>query len=142
MEGSQSTTYRSLQVFTSGVRMLTGRIGILAVRIRIYISWKRPTHVPSASRTLRKGLGAFLGRPWFRRTWVRQEIFAARELSVQCGLSVIPWHTIKSASKSLKAFSAVLTLHNLHKEGLVDFSLRLDALRQASPEELAILNTP
>jgi hypothetical protein len=35
-------------------------------------------------------LGLF-GRPWLGRTWVRQEIYGARELIVQCGDNNISW---------------------------------------------------
>ena len=134
VKGSQSTTYHFLQVFTSRVGMLTSRMGILATGSKNIDQVEETYTCPMFLQDIKKGLRAFLGRPWFRRMWVRQEILAARELPVQCGLSVIPWHTIKSASKSFKAFSAVLMSHDLHTEGLENFSLRLDALRQASLE--------
>jgi hypothetical protein len=42
-----------------------------------------------------------LERPWFRRTWVRQEVFAARKLDVQCGNSTITWERLMDANKRL-----------------------------------------
>jgi hypothetical protein len=33
----------------------------------------------------RRALQEIYARPWFRRTWVRQEVYAANELIVQCG---------------------------------------------------------
>jgi hypothetical protein len=38
-------------------------------------------------------------RPWFRRTWIRQELAAGRKVVVQCGLKAIPWSQFKRSSK-------------------------------------------
>ncbi|KAK5110580.1 hypothetical protein LTR85_000995 [Meristemomyces frigidus] len=32
-----------------------------------------------------------LSRPWFTRTWVRHEVFAAREMHLQLGTTTVPW---------------------------------------------------
>ncbi|KAK5126479.1 hypothetical protein LTR85_010715 [Meristemomyces frigidus] len=32
-----------------------------------------------------------LSRAWFTRTWVRQEVFAAREMHIQLGVTTVPW---------------------------------------------------
>ncbi|KAK5654659.1 hypothetical protein OQA88_6982 [Cercophora sp. LCS_1] len=33
-------------------------------------------------------------RPWFRRTWVVQEVFNARSAAVYCGRDILPWHAV------------------------------------------------
>jgi hypothetical protein len=45
-------------------------------------------------------LAKLLARPWFRRVWIRQEIFLANQRAavVQCGHMVIPWVSLKDVA--------------------------------------------
>jgi hypothetical protein len=54
-------------------------------------------HKPSCVNQLTAIHNALLGlfeRPWFGRTWIRQEIYGARQLTVQCGLNSISWKDV------------------------------------------------
>jgi len=42
-------------------------------------------------RAMHKALLAFYETPWLRRTWIRQEIFGAGQLVMQCGPHQISW---------------------------------------------------
>lgn len=44
---------------------------------------------------LSQGLGEILKRPWFSRLWVRQEVFAARKLSMAFGSSLMTFDKLK-----------------------------------------------
>ncbi|KAF2159009.1 hypothetical protein M409DRAFT_30544 [Zasmidium cellare ATCC 36951] len=46
-------------------------------------------------RVLYFGLRDLSRRKWFPRTWVRQEMWAARKLAFLCGYSVAPWTTLQ-----------------------------------------------
>jgi hypothetical protein len=35
------------------------------------------------------------GRPWFERIWILQEVFMAREATVLCGTTLVPWMAFK-----------------------------------------------
>ena len=48
-------------------------------------------------------LSRLFSSAWLSRTWVRQEIFAARQLTLQCGGFSIDWDTFKAAALKLKA---------------------------------------
>ncbi len=52
---------------------------------------------------LYKSLLAFYRRPWFRRTWIRQEITVARRVIVYCGRDSVPWYTMKGCARRLQA---------------------------------------
>jgi hypothetical protein len=47
------------------------------------------------------GIQSLYMRPWFHRIWVQQEIFAARELRLQCGHREFTWPTLLSRPKLL-----------------------------------------
>ncbi|KAK0118580.1 hypothetical protein ONS95_007466 [Cadophora gregata] len=47
------------------------------------------------------GLLALLARRWFRRTWVRQELAAAKSVSVKLGEHSLSWRSIKRATNRL-----------------------------------------
>jgi Heterokaryon incompatibility protein (HET) len=51
------------------------------------------------------GIHSLLDRPWFRRTWVRQEIFAARKISIHFGDFICSW----------EAFGDILERYDLAK---------------------------
>lgn len=40
---------------------------------------------------LYNGLLVFYSRPWLTRTWIRQEIYGARHIDVQCGSQRLSW---------------------------------------------------
>ena len=40
-------------------------------------------------------IASFLTRPWFRRRWIIQEVVLARDISIHCGASSIPWTTFE-----------------------------------------------
>lgn len=45
------------------------------------------------------GIQEIRDRPWFRRVWVRQEVWAARDVVVYCGDTQIPWKMLLAASR-------------------------------------------
>lgn len=52
------------------------------------------THSPGCLRQLQvsyQALQQLFQRPWFRRTWIRQEVFGARKVNVRCGSFMEPW---------------------------------------------------
>ena len=49
-----------------------------------------------------KALREFLGRSWFRRIWVVQELICARKATIMCGKYVMEWETFLDAAKRLK----------------------------------------
>ena len=60
-----------------------------------------PGHDLSCLDRLRRAYDALreiFERGWFRRTWIRQEVFAARNLDLQCGKLVRDWEIIPSMS--------------------------------------------
>lgn len=46
-------------------------------------------------------LTKLLKQPWFSRTWVRQEVFAAREINVQCGVLQMAFDLFVNKSQAL-----------------------------------------
>ena len=40
------------------------------------------------------GLRDIFSRAWFRRTWIRQEVFGARQITALCGTHCRPWHLL------------------------------------------------
>jgi hypothetical protein len=52
-------------------------------------------------RKMHKALLCFYEKPWLRRTWIRQEIFGARQLVMQCGMYQISWNEFIQGSKTL-----------------------------------------
>ena len=49
-------------------------------------------------RRARLAIDRLLRRPWFRRCWTRQELFAGRKVVVQCGIETISWTVLKRSS--------------------------------------------
>lgn len=59
------------------------------------------SHEPECIRTLEFGYRAvckLYRRPWFQRTWIRQELAAGRKVIVQCGRQSISWAALKRGS--------------------------------------------
>lgn len=51
-------------------------------------------HDSSCTDQLRRiylALHFLFGRPWLSRTWIRQEIYGAKQIAVQCGVDKISW---------------------------------------------------
>ena len=44
-----------------------------------------------------KSMGHLLGRPWFERLWIWQEVRLAREAYLLCGNEGLPWETLRRA---------------------------------------------
>ena len=69
--------------------------------LRETFNWERcqrelmdSTHSPDCLRQLQvsyHALQQLFRRPWFRRTWIRQEVFGARMVNVRCGSFVEHW---------------------------------------------------
>ena len=60
-------------------------------------------------RKIYSALFNFFARPWFRRTWIRQEAYAARQIETHCGDRDIPLDSLLSGShilRKIEAFSA------------------------------------
>ncbi|MCJ1455070.1 hypothetical protein MMC28_005424 [Mycoblastus sanguinarius] len=55
-------------------------------------------------------------RPWFRRTWIRQEVAGARELIVYCGSNELSWNTLKRGWRRLQLISQIIKDHTESKE--------------------------
>ena len=43
---------------------------------------------------IHKGIDSIFQRPWFRRIWVQQEIYAARDLIFRCGRIQFKWSSL------------------------------------------------
>ena len=54
-------------------------------------------------RSIHSALCNFFARPWFRRTWIRQEVYAARSIEVHCGDKSLTWPSLWSARRLLKS---------------------------------------
>ena len=54
-------------------------------------------------RTIHSALCNFFARPWFRRTWIRQEIYASRSIKVHCGDKSLTWPSLWSARRLLQS---------------------------------------
>lgn len=76
---------------------------------------------------LHAALVEIMERPWFRRTWVRQEVFASKELTLQCRGFTVPFKqlvqvlytrdhrqrlTFRCPEASLKALELLETCHD------------------------------
>ncbi|KAJ5777038.1 hypothetical protein N7520_000284 [Penicillium odoratum] len=47
--------------------------------------------------------------PWFRRSWIRQEVMAAKEIVVVCGRDTVPWYCMKrSAARVRRIYSKMI----------------------------------
>lgn len=63
-------------------------------------------------RAMYKALLCFYEKPWLRRTWIRQEIFGARQLVMQCGMHQISWDAFIQGSKTLAIIRSLLPDQN------------------------------
>ncbi|KAM6538208.1 hypothetical protein FALCPG4_000089 [Fusarium falciforme] len=71
-------------------------------------------HEPECIETLRvvyAGLHELLRRPWFERSWIRQEIIGTRGSIVCCGTKTIRWTAFKRGYRRLRSLEAILESH-------------------------------
>ncbi|KAI8683435.1 HET domain-containing protein [Fusarium keratoplasticum] len=71
-------------------------------------------HEPECIETLRvvyAGLHELLCRPWFERSWIRQEIIGTRGSIVCCGTKTIRWTSFKRGYRRLRSLEAILESH-------------------------------
>ncbi|KAK5119403.1 hypothetical protein LTR85_007503 [Meristemomyces frigidus] len=59
----------------------------------------RPQFCAGHMTSLSDGLREVVDLPWFRRVWVKQEVWAARKLTVQFGESNLPWQDFQRLSR-------------------------------------------
>jgi hypothetical protein len=57
--------------------------------------------LPSSEHPSWEALGMVLGRPWFGRAWVRQELLLAQDVDVYLGISWFPWSLLAEAVKRI-----------------------------------------
>lgn len=79
-----------------------------------------------------------LRRPWFRRIWVKQEVFAARDLKLQCGNLQMPWSRLVAGRPELE--SVFLRHKPMVKSQLARGECRNQLLLSDSPFEIDIVN--
>ena len=60
--------------------------------------------------------GEHLGRPWFRRTWVRQEVFGTSNLKLYCGGETTSLPGFLSAIQRISGFEQRLSSNSLQAE--------------------------
>jgi len=53
-------------------------------------------------------------RPWFRRSWIRQEVMAAKDIIVVCGRDTIGWYAMKRSAARLRRLYNKMTKENVH----------------------------
>jgi hypothetical protein len=57
--------------------------------------------LPSSDHPSWKALGVILGRQWFERAWVRQELILAQDVEVYLGTSWFPWSLLAETVKRI-----------------------------------------
>jgi hypothetical protein len=71
-------------------------------------------HDDQCVETLGKVYQAMVGlydRPWFRRSWVRQEVAVAKTVRVLCGKDEVSWYSLKRSAARLERVHEVLNKH-------------------------------
>lgn len=83
---------------------------------------------------------SLLDRPWFRRTWVRQEIFAARKISIHFGDFICSWEAFRDILGRCDLAKLLLPdeRQDLPQDVLAISSIA--GLKRASQAELSRLN--
>jgi len=56
-----------------------------------------------------QALASLFSRPWFERLWIQQEIYMAKDATVVCGLSTMPWQLFRRAAYCIVLKSSVRT---------------------------------
>ncbi|EAW13708.1 HET domain-containing protein [Aspergillus clavatus NRRL 1] len=71
-------------------------------------------NVPKYDVPLGEGIQEVLGRPWFRRIWVLQEVAAARQIRLHCGFAELDGYTFCDGLSLLsQQFAHLLHLHRV-----------------------------
>lgn len=66
-----------------------------------------------------RAAGEHFRRPWFRRTWVRQEVFGASALAVYCGGHRISLDEIITATEQLVNFEQQLRAERMRQDDMI-----------------------
>ncbi|KAJ9638834.1 hypothetical protein H2199_006694 [Coniosporium tulheliwenetii] len=94
-------------------------------------------------RKILSGLQELYRRPWLRRTWVRQEVFVARDLWVRCGETAVLWSTFVNVPRVVTSIEGRLWYceRDLGPAGLEALASEAH-LRQGTLVEIALTSTP
>ncbi|KAK5709981.1 hypothetical protein LTR17_019310 [Elasticomyces elasticus] len=103
----------------------------------------RRSRVWTAETTLNLGLFDIYCRPWNRRAWVRQEVFAARQITVFLGHHELDFDVYKNQGDALYSdLQRGLYHHSGMDTNLIRFSLRsLEGLTRADEISIARLQS-
>jgi hypothetical protein len=74
------------------------------------------SHAPACFdhlRAIHHAILSLYNRPWLRRTWIRQEIYGAKRLVVQCGSHQISWDQYIQAENLVKSIGLLLEDGNI-----------------------------
>lgn len=85
-------------------------------------------HMPTCTDHLRDLLLTLIclfGKPWLGRTWIRQEVYAARQLVVRCGSDEMSWQDFTRLAKLSSTVSSLLSDHNIVPR---DYEMRIREL--------------
>ena len=98
---------------------------------------KKPeANIPFTTYGVHEGLMDLYERPWFRRIWVQQEVFFARELVILCGKKIVNrqtcWHIRISCGKRCHLvdwYKKLSLLRGIHEKKLKAFRNWLSPVR-------------
>ncbi|KAK1758979.1 heterokaryon incompatibility protein-domain-containing protein [Echria macrotheca] len=79
-----------------------------------------------------------LGRPWFRRVWVLQEVFAARHLRIRCGSAEIDGYAFCTGLQLLQTGGDRQFLDLLHSVQPVIYLMNGSLFRNRRPKDSAL----
>lgn len=120
-----------LQIYQNATRVIVwlgeaSDTSILAISSMKYIDAEREhragimfrVHEPGCYvhlKTICDAQQDLLRRPWFTRSWIRQELSVARDVIVLCGDETVSWYTLKRSAARLSRLS-----YKLAKEAVPD----------------------
>jgi hypothetical protein len=78
-----------------------------------------------------------LDRWWFRRTWVRQEVFAARSLEVMCGPVRLPFSRLASGLRVVRSMTNVSSNGMGRHWKYLCFDILVESRAHSAPKRLA-----
>lgn len=84
-------------------------------------------------------LEAHSGRAWFRRVWVRQEVFAARSLFLKCGRYQVPFQKFLRGLRGVSGEVDVLQRQRIQAKSAQSFQIEERTVACAWPGTVAIL---
>jgi hypothetical protein len=80
-----------------------------------------------------KGIETLTKRPWFLRSWIRQEVAAAPKVSVRCGSREVPWTALKRSVNCLARLrSKYLSSRSLFNGADDEFKGRIGPYKEMS----------